>query len=89
MERAAAGLPTERRPTRIRTVNDVVDPYLAGYMAQPSAQERAIRYRPPRHVKKALGMSCFLTLLENRIRLTSQEAGSEKVSRPHDQHGGG
>ena len=31
LERAAAGLPTEQKAARIRTVNDVVEPYLAGY----------------------------------------------------------
>jgi hypothetical protein len=31
LERAAAGLPTEQKAARIRTVNDVVITYLAGY----------------------------------------------------------
>ena len=31
MQRAAAGLPTEQKAMRIRTVADVVGPYLAGY----------------------------------------------------------
>ena len=31
MERAAAGLPTQQKAARIRTVNDVVGPYLAAY----------------------------------------------------------
>ena len=31
LERAAAGLPTEKKAARIRTVSDVVAPYLAGY----------------------------------------------------------
>src|SRR5215831_10688262 len=31
LERAAAGLPTEQKANRIRTVNDVVAPYLQGY----------------------------------------------------------
>ena len=43
MERAAAGLPTEQKATRIRTVNDVVKSYEAGYNASP--EERALRGR--------------------------------------------
>jgi len=31
MERAAAGLPTEQKAHRIRTVADVIEPYLKGY----------------------------------------------------------
>src|SRR4029077_11719666 len=31
MERAAAGMPTEQKVNRIRTVSEVVGPYLAGY----------------------------------------------------------
>src|SRR5450432_184844 len=31
LERAAAGLPTEQKAARIRTVADVITPYLAGY----------------------------------------------------------
>src|SRR5215469_8878477 len=31
LERAAAGLPTEQKANRIRTVDDVVEPYLQGY----------------------------------------------------------
>jgi hypothetical protein len=31
LERAAAGLPTEQKANRIRTVSEVVRPYLAGY----------------------------------------------------------
>src|SRR5271169_2992955 len=31
LERAAAGLPTEQKAKRIKTVSDVIKPYLAGY----------------------------------------------------------
>src|SRR6266436_7913886 len=31
LERAAAGLPTEQKANRIRSVSDVVKPYVAGY----------------------------------------------------------
>lgn len=62
MERAAAGLPTEQKAARIRTVNDVVDPYLAGYKL--SHRPKSILFAKGRlaHVKKALG---------NVVRLTS------------------
>ena len=55
MERAAAGLPTQQRATRIRTVNDVVGPYLAAYKV--SHRPKSILFAEGRlaHVKKALG----------------------------------
>src|ERR1700682_962635 len=55
MERAAAGLPTEKNAARIRTVSDVITPYLAGYRL--SHRPKSILFAEGRlaQVKKALG----------------------------------
>ena len=88
MERAAAGLPTEQKAARIRTVNDVVDPYLAGYKL--SHRPKSILFAEGRlaHVKKALGMSCCLISPMSAYGVHSPAAGREGLG-PHDQHGSG
>src|SRR5258705_3699360 len=55
MERAAAGLPTDRKTTRIRTVADVIGPYLDGYVL--SHRPKSVLFSRGRlaQIKKALG----------------------------------
>jgi len=68
LERAAAGLPTEQKAARIRTVKDVVDPYLAGYKL--SHRPKSILFANGRlaHVKKALGGVVLSDLTDERIK---------------------
>src|ERR1051325_6322684 len=55
MERAAAGLPTQQKAMRIRTVADVVEPYLKGYAV--NHRQKSILFANGRleHVKNMLG----------------------------------
>ncbi len=68
MERAAAGLPTEQKAARIRTVNDVVDPYLAGYKLNHRPKSVLFANGRLAHVKKALGNVVLSDLTDERIR---------------------
>src|SRR5580704_2502940 len=80
MERAAAGLPTEQKAARIRTVNDVVGPYLAGYKL--SHRPKSVLFADGRlaHVKKALGNVVLSDLTDERIRDYIRQRQAEKVS---------
>ncbi len=80
LERAAAGLPTEQKATRIRTVKDVVDPYLAGYKL--SHRPKSILFANGRlaHVKKALGGVVLSDLTDERIKGYIRQRQAEKVS---------
>ena len=68
MERAAAGMPTEQRAMRIRTVADVVGPYLEGYRL--SHRPKSVLFSEGRlaHVKKALGSVVLSDLTDERIK---------------------
>src|SRR5260370_1932748 len=55
MERAAAGLPTDQKAFRIRTVADVIEPYLEGYHLRHRPQSILFRKGRPPHVKRVLG----------------------------------
>jgi len=80
MERAAAGLPTQQRAARIRTVNDVVEPYLAA--DKVSHRPKSILFAEGRleHVKKALGNVVLSDLTDDRIQDYVRRRQSEKVS---------
>lgn len=80
MERAAAGLPTQQRAARIRTVNDVVGPYLSAYKV--SHRPKSILFAEGRleHVKKALGNVVLSDLTDDRIRDYIRQRQAEKVS---------
>src|SRR5580658_2992631 len=80
MERAAAGLPTEQKARRIRTVNDVVDPYLASY--QLNHRPKSVLFANGRlaHVKKALGNIVLSDLTDERLRDYIRQRQGEKVS---------
>ena len=68
MERAAAGLPTEQKATRIRTVADVVKPYLDGYKLNHRPKSVLFAKGRLAHVKKALGNVVLSDLTDDRIR---------------------
>src|SRR5450755_1342953 len=55
MERAAAGLPTEQKAKRIRTVADMVQPYLDGYKLSHRPQSVLFATGRLAQVKKKLG----------------------------------
>jgi integrase len=80
LERAAAGLPTDQKAARIRTVNDVVTPYLEGYKL--SHRPKSILFAEGRleHVKKALGNVVLSDLTDDRIRAYVRQRQGEKAS---------
>jgi hypothetical protein len=80
MERAAAGLPTEQKATRIRTVNDVVEPYLAGYALSHRPKSILFAKGCLANVKKALGNVVLSDLTEARIKDYIRQRQSDKVS---------
>lgn len=80
LERAAAGLPTEQKANRIRTVNDVVEPYLAGYRINHRPKSILFAEGRLEHVKKALGKEVLSDLTDERIRAYIRKRQAEKVS---------
>ena len=80
LERAAAGLPTEQKAARFRTVNDVVDPYLTSYKL--SHRPKSVLFANGRlaHVKKALANVVLSDLTDERIREYMRQRQGEKVS---------
>src|SRR5215469_7411102 len=68
MERAAAGLPTEQKALRIRTVTDVIAPYLEGYAVNHRPKSVLFSKGRLAHIKKALGNVVLSDLTEERIR---------------------
>ncbi len=89
MERAAAGMPTEQKAARIRTVADVITPYLEAYKL--SHRPKSILFAEGRlaQVKKALANVVLSDLTEERIREYMPQAAERWGYRSHDQHGGG
>ncbi len=80
MERAAAGLPTEQKTARIRTVTDVVGPYLAGYKLNHRPKSVLFANGRLAHVKKALGNVVLSDLTDDCIRGYIRQRQGEKVS---------
>src|SRR5215471_7475442 len=68
MERAAAGLPTEQKANRIRTVADVIKPYLEGYKLTHRPKSVLFANGRLAQVKNALGNVVLPDLTESRIR---------------------
>jgi integrase len=80
MERAAAGLPTEQKATRIRTVNDLVSRYLAGYKLNHRPQSILFATGRLKRVQKILGNVVQSDLTEDRIRAYIQRRQADDVS---------
>jgi len=80
MERAAAGLPTEQKANRIRTVADVIEPYLKGYKL--SHRPKSVLFSNGRlaKVKKALGNVVLSDLTDDRIRDYMRQRQAEDIS---------
>jgi integrase len=68
MERAAAGMPTDQKSTRIRTVADVIKPYLDGYRLNHRPQSIIFATGRLTVVQKDLGNVVLSDLTEDRVR---------------------
>lgn len=68
LERAAAGLPTEQKKKRIRTVADVIKPYLKDYGLTHRPQSVLFAKGRLTHVKRILGSLVLSDLTEETIR---------------------
>ena len=68
LERAAAGLPTEQKAARIRTVNDVVASYLEGYKLTHRSKSVLFAEGRLKQVKKSLGNVVLSDLTDDCIR---------------------
>lgn len=68
LERAAAGLPTEQKAKRIRTVSDVIKPYLAGYKLTHRPQSIVFAEARLDRVEHALGNVVLSDLTDERVR---------------------
>lgn len=68
LERAAAGMPTQQKATRIRTVNDVVASYLAGYKLTHRPKSVLFAEGRLKQVKKSLGGVVLSDLTDDCIR---------------------
>jgi integrase len=68
LERAAAGMPTEQKATRIRTVADVVEPYLRGYKVNHRPKSVLFAEGRLAHVKRLLGGVVLSDLTEERVK---------------------
>jgi hypothetical protein len=77
---AAAGLPTDRKATRIRTVADVIAPYLEGYAL--CHRPKSVQFSRGRlaQIKKALGNIVLSDLTDERIGSYIRQRQAEKVS---------
>jgi integrase len=80
LERAAAGMPTEQKAKRIRTVADVVEPYLEGYKLSHRPQSILFATGRLTRVKKSLGNVVLSDLTEERIRDYIRERQGESAS---------
>jgi integrase len=80
LERAAAGMPTEQKANRIRTVAEVVTPYLYGYELNHRAKSVLFSKGRLEHVKRILGTVFLSDLTEDRVRGYIRQRQGEKVS---------
>ena len=80
LERAATGMPTEQKTNRIRTVAEVVKPYLAGYELNHRAKSVLFSRGRLAHVCRILGTILLSDLTEDRIRDYIRQRQGEKVS---------
>src|SRR4051794_8902779 len=68
LERAAAGMPTQHKANRIRTVEEVVTPYLEGYGLNHRAKSVLFATGRLEHVKRLLGSVFLSDLTEDCVR---------------------
>jgi hypothetical protein len=80
LERAAAGLPTDQKATRIRTVADVIKSYLGGYKLNHRPQSVIFATGRLAVVQKDLGNVVLSDLTEERIRAYIRQRQAENIS---------
>lgn len=80
LERAAAGLPTEQKANRIKTVAEVVKPYLDGYELNHRAKSVLFAKGRLEHVVRLLGSVLLSDLTEDRVKAYIRQRQGEKVS---------
>lgn len=80
LERAATGMPTEQKASRIRTVAEVVKPYLEGYELNHRAKSILFSRVRLDHVCRLLGTVLLSDLTEDRIRGYIRHRQGEKIS---------
>lgn len=80
LERAAVGLPTEQKANRIRTVSEVVKPYLAGYALNHRPKSILFANGRLAHVERLLGRVLLSDLTDERIKNYIRQRQSETVS---------
>jgi integrase len=80
MERAAAGMPTDQKATRIRTVSDVVKPYLEGYKLSHRPQSIIFATGRLTVVQRVLGNVVLSDLTDERIRAYIRQRQGENIS---------
>ena len=80
MERAAAGLPTDQKASRIRTVAEVVRPYLEGYKLSHRAKSVLFATGRLAQVGKHLGSVLLPDLTEERLKGYIRQRQSDGVS---------
>ncbi|HZT32540.1 MAG TPA: site-specific integrase [Bryobacteraceae bacterium] len=80
LERAAAGLPTEQKARRIRTVGDVIEPYLEGYKLNHRPKSVLFAKGRLAQVKKVLGSVVLSDLTDARVKDYIRQRQGEKVS---------
>lgn len=80
MERAAAGLPTDQKASRIRTVTEVVRPYLEGYKLNHRPKSVLFATGCLAHVEKHLGSVLLSDLTEERVKGYIRQRQSDGVS---------
>ena len=80
LERAAAGMPTEQKSKRIRTVSDVIKPYLAGYDLNHRAKSTLFAKGRLAQVDRVLGETILSDLTEERIKSYMRTRQSDKAS---------
>ena len=68
LERAAAGLPTEQKANRIRTVAEVAGAYLEGYRLNHRPKSIVFADGCPRHVNAILGTALLSDLIDERVK---------------------
>jgi len=68
LERAAAGMPTDQKASRIRTVGEVIKPYLEGYRVNHRLGSITFARQRLAWVEKLLGSVLLSDLTESRVR---------------------
>ena len=68
LERAAAGMPTEQKANRIRSVQEIVTPYLEGYELNHRAKSVLFSKGRLSHITRILGAVLLSDLTEDKVR---------------------